>query len=101
MDDSDSRNGRRDFSLNCDEGYEVGQSRHKRSSWFDLLRRLKTSLDREPNCLRRGAHAEPLEQVRTMHLDRLLADFQIPGDLLVQQTVGHLGKNLPLADCKR
>jgi hypothetical protein len=53
---------------------------------FDPFLTLKASLDRKPYRFRRCAHAEPLKQMRTMHLDCLFADFQVPSDLLAQMS---------------
>src|SRR3954468_10853395 len=57
---------------------------------------LETSFHSDADSLRRCADVEPVDQESAVHLHGLLADLQLPRDLLVEQTAGHRLKHLTL-----
>src|SRR5687768_16623422 len=60
-------------------------------------RYLDAGFDREANGLGGGRRPEPVKHQGAVHLDRLLADPELPGDLLVEQAARHQLEHLALA----
>ena len=58
---------------------------------------LISRFDNGPDRLCRGSYPQRLQQGRTVHLDRPLAEVEVIGDLLVQLAARHLDQDLLLA----